>query len=352
MSEKVSTGLDSSIFRGRLRAGGTELDAQPQHSGVLVEPELMTTGVWADVYQAPGMSFADEAVADEGDDLDNLMTESFEAKEAAEPTKKAEPAKSLRVAKADASLKKVKQKLATPWNSSVTRKRKSRRQQLISNGMIGLALLLLVFGFAVAIQTFVLNKQVKDKVSAAPAAPEGQPEEAPAAAPAPADGPDETKPTNVRAYTVPADQPRFVNIPKFNLSARVKAMGVDANNKLIAPGNVHDAGWFQNSAKPGAIGGATLLDGHVSGWTTKGVFYRLKDLVPGDTITVERGDGKVFSYRVVKSQAFDKNAVDMNSAMEPINKSKTGLNLITCSGTYDRASDDYTQRLIVYAEAI
>lgn len=338
MADKTSIGLDSSTLRERLRPLRSEKQAV-RYAGKLVEQESLTTpGVWADMYQTSVSA-----------------TEQLAETELPEPVEAtSEPATPI-VRKLDftaPALDKPKKTKAKPSFSVLGRLRMPsiNKSNIASRLTIVLAVGLLLFGFAVTAHTLMLNNRLQNKVSAAPYEQSAEGEATPAAE-QPQGGPDETKP-NLASYSVPADQPKFVRIPKFNTTARIKAMGVDANNKLIAPGNVHDAGWFQNSAKPGAIGGATLLDGHVSGWTTKGVFYRLKELVPGDQITIERGDGQIFTYRVVKSQAFDKNAVDMDSVMRSVNASKTGLNLITCSGSYDRASDDYTQRLVVYAEAI
>lgn len=335
----MSIGLDSSLLRSRLRIDSGQSGA-PQHSGILVESDQLTVpGVWADLYHSPSTELKEAPDVPDADEVTEVV----------KPTAPQAPVVKKLDFTAPSKPAKQRRSLALPRPS--LSKLRPKKRNFMSNVLVVLAVMLLMFGFSVTIHTFILNRQIEDKVSAAPSEVSGEPTEpgAPAAANG---GPEETRPTNLASYSVPADQPKFVKILKFNTTARIKAMGVDANNKLIAPGNVHDAGWFQNSAKPGAIGGATLLDGHVSGWTTKGVFYRLKELVAGDQITIERGDGQVFTYKVVKSQMFDKNSVDMNSAMRPVNASKTGLNLITCAGSYDRGSDDYTHRLVVYAEAI
>ncbi len=165
------------------------------------------------------------------------------------------------------------------------------------------------------------------------------------------DGPDEVKPDNMAAYTVPANQPRYLSIPKLSVHARVRRLGTTAQNELQAPVNVHDAGWYEESAKPGDAGGAILIDGHVHGPTQKGVFYDLKSIRPGDKIQIERGDGKQSSFRVVKLQAYKANQADMAAALTPIVPGKLGLNLITCAGQLDTSTNEYQERLIVFATA-
>lgn len=163
--------------------------------------------------------------------------------------------------------------------------------------------------------------------------------------------PEEAKPSAgaYGGYVVAPDLPRYVRIPKIGVDAMVKKQSVDKNGALQAPGNVHVAGWYDGSSKPGD-GGAVLLDGHVAGPTTHGVFYSAKSLVAGDKIEVERGDGKVFTYKVVKSESKKAADVDMAAALLPVVTGKGGLNLITCTGKV--TGWHYDERLVVYAVQI
>lgn len=167
------------------------------------------------------------------------------------------------------------------------------------------------------------------------------------------DHPDETDPgqQGVNSYKVDPTLPRRIIISKIGVNARVKPLGTKSSNELKAPNNIFDAGWYQGSAKPGG-NGAMLIDGHVHGPTKKGVFYNLPKLVPGDIISVERGDGTIFKYGVVKTQKFDKNSVDMASAITPVEPGVPGLNLITCTGSLDSASSTYNERILVYTSQI
>lgn len=161
---------------------------------------------------------------------------------------------------------------------------------------------------------------------------------------------DEKKPApdRIATYKVAADAPRVISIEKINVKSRVLALGVKSNNELKAPVNIYDTGWYLESAKPGEPG-AMLLDGHVTGPTQKGIFYDLKKLVAGDVIEIERGDGKKFNYSVVNSKTYDKDKVDMAAALTPVEPGKPGLNLITCAGSFNKQSDQYEDRLIVFA---
>jgi len=163
--------------------------------------------------------------------------------------------------------------------------------------------------------------------------------------------PDTAKPTPaaVQQYNVAPDMPRYLRITKLGVFARVMQVGVDKNNALGTPSNVYDTDWYTGSAKPGSPG-AALIDGHVAGWKAKGVFYNLDKLVAGDQIQIERGDGSLLNYKVVRSQIYSANQVDMRAALTPVTAGKPGLNLISCTGKIVSGTSRYSQRVIVFAE--
>ncbi|HWT55436.1 MAG TPA: class F sortase [Candidatus Microsaccharimonas sp.] len=152
----------------------------------------------------------------------------------------------------------------------------------------------------------------------------------------------------LQSYQVAPDAARYIRIGKLGVWARVLQVGVTKDGALATPSNVFDTAWYKNSAKPGQPG-AALIDGHVSSWTTNGVFYDIKKLVAGDDIEIERGDGKKFEFSVVKTVAYPKDSVDMKALMQPIVPGQPGLNLITCGGKYDSKQGEFTQRIAVYA---
>jgi len=166
---------------------------------------------------------------------------------------------------------------------------------------------------------------------------------------APSDVPSETSNTaNIDDYHVAASAPRVLTISKLGVKARVLRTTVNSQNVLGTPNNIFDTAWYADSAKPGEAG-AMLIDGHVSGPTQSGVFYNLKKLVAGDKITVERGDGKIYTYSVVMSKTYDADKVDMAAALTPVTSGKSGLNLITCAGKLDASGTHFQQRTIVFA---
>jgi sortase (surface protein transpeptidase) len=217
-----------------------------------------------------------------------------------------------------------------------------RQQRLLT----GLAALVLVAGTAVSLSGVFGNHAAKLKAAqaslavATSATTTNSRDSAPSTAPVTAD--------TLRAYRVAPEAARYISIPKLGVLARVLQVGMTKDGALATPSNVFDTAWYKQSAQPGQPG-ATLIDGHVSSWTTNGVFYGIKKLVAGDTIQIERGDGQKLSYAVVKTVTYPADAVDMGSLMKPVTPGKSGLNLITCGGKYDSKSGEFTQRIAVYA---
>lgn len=175
----------------------------------------------------------------------------------------------------------------------------------------------------------------------------------PVAALASAAVPATTKPAvnSVAGYVVPPDMPRYLIIPKLGVDARILSVGLDNLGALKTPANVFDTAWFNQSSLPGQQG-AMLIDGHVSSWTAHGVFHDLKKLASGDVVKIQRGDGAVFNYGVVKVQLYEADSVDMVAATMSIDSSKPGLNLISCTGDVISGTNDFNKRIVVFATKI
>lgn len=216
--------------------------------------------------------------------------------------------------------------------------------------LFAMAVIVFIFGMAVSISTILTNQKASSQVSALSAQAEKQATTSDAAN---VIVPSTTKPNNnaYSSYTVAPDLARYLKIPKLGVDSRVLQVGVKADGSVAAPNNVYDTAWYNGSAKPGQAG-ATLIDGHVSSWTSRGVFYGIKNLVTGDTIQVQKGDNSTLTYKVVKTQVYDAANVDMRAAMQPVTAGKSGLNLITCTGQVKKGTSEFNQRVIVFAEQV
>lgn len=211
--------------------------------------------------------------------------------------------------------------------------------------MVAMAVTLFVAGAAISLMSFKTNKDVVAQVKSATSTQNETDD----------DGgittgiPDEQGgPPSVNYYRTAASYPRVIRIPKIQTEARVLALAIAPTGALKAPANIFDAGWYKDSARPGEPG-AMVVDGHVSGPSKPGIFKNLGKMAKGDKIEIERGDGETFTYTVQATKVFDADKLDMSSVMVPIVPGKPGLNIITCAGKFDKATNKYEQRTVVYA---
>jgi LPXTG-site transpeptidase (sortase) family protein len=234
-------------------------------------------------------------------------------------------------------------------NSETVKTRTRRPMQVYA--LYTMAAVVFLFGVVISYKGWQVNHMVAaqvDQLQKSSVLSSTSPTSSSKAAP-----PSSTKPqpSAIASYSVPADQPRYIDIPSLDVHARVLKVGINAAGELGTPDSVFDTAWFSGSAKPGQRG-AVLIDGHVSSWTTHGVFYGLKKLKPGDTIKIQSGDGKSFQYKIVKSQVYEADKVDMNAALAPVTPNIPGLNLITCTGQVKSGTSEFNQRLVVFTQQI
>jgi sortase (surface protein transpeptidase) len=159
---------------------------------------------------------------------------------------------------------------------------------------------------------------------------------------------EESPPPDIDAYATKPTYPKIISIPSIESRGRVTPLGLKSSGQMESPYNIYDAGWYDKSSTPGSAG-ATLIDGHVSGPSKPGIFKNLEKLAAGAKIEIERGDGKKYSYTVIKVETVDVDKVNMAKLLVPITAGSRGLNLITCGGHFDASSNKYLQRTIVYA---
>ena len=165
------------------------------------------------------------------------------------------------------------------------------------------------------------------------------------------DNPDETKPDKkTYQWKGSANDPKYITIASVGVEGFLQKVGVDQNKQIAVPNNVYMAGWFNETPRPGEAGNS-IIDGHVTGRVNKGIFEKLTGVKIGDDIKVEFGDGSSKSFKAKKSVAVEtKDAAAVMFSQEP-NITKQ-LTLVTCTGKWDSKINQYTQRLIVIAEAI
>lgn len=154
----------------------------------------------------------------------------------------------------------------------------------------------------------------------------------------------QTKPT--QTSPVQYGPPVTIEIPRLGVKAQVEAIGLTPQNDLDVPSQVANVGWYKYGAQPGNKGTA-VIDGHYDGPNGQpAVFFDLDKLRAGDKINVS--DGQNTATFVVKQT---KEYGQLAHPQEVFDSGmSTHLNLITCSGAWDKAEKRYDQRLVVFAD--
>lgn len=215
--------------------------------------------------------------------------------------------------------------------------------------MYGVGLSVFVIAAVASVQSFSVNNQVQEQAQTlGTRADEQGVSEGTGNEPAE----DPVSEDAVRSYQVAPEEPRYLRIPELGVSARIKGLGVTAEGAVDAPWNIHDVGWYNKGARPGANKGSSLLLGHVSGWTGPGVFKRINELKEGSQFEVEKGSGEIIRYEVVRSEELALEDVDMRKILHTEVPGEHDMKLMTCSGTYNRDTETYEQRFIVYARHV
>lgn len=164
------------------------------------------------------------------------------------------------------------------------------------------------------------------------------------------DKPDERPVAADAEYNAPADQPKKIIIPSINTSGFIQPVGKDQFGNVGVPTNIHFAGWYVKSVKPGEPG-LSVIDGHVSSLYGTALFAKLGNLKKDDEVQVQFGDNSIRSFRVVEKRNLPepKTSAFLLTKRDDIAQQ---LNLVTCGGTFNKRSDKYDNRLVVVTKRV
>lgn len=149
---------------------------------------------------------------------------------------------------------------------------------------------------------------------------------------------------------IPVADPATISIPAIGVKTNVQSVGMDAQGRMGVPTNEVDTAWYKYGFRPGENGSA-VIDGHYDTPTgAPAVFYNLDQLQVGDTITVTDATGRSYTFQITQVVNYPYNALPMKQIFDSTDKPR--LNLITCSGTWDRTSHNYLTRAVIYSVLI
>lgn len=141
--------------------------------------------------------------------------------------------------------------------------------------------------------------------------------------------------------------PVQLRIPTIKVSADVTGLGLNDDRTVEVPQDPDDVGWYRLGPSPGRAGSAVIL-GHVDSTHGPAVFYRLRNLKPGDHVAVRLSDATVAHFQVARVVYYANQDFPAHKVYGGAVGNRPRLNLVTCGGEFDKASGGYQSNLVVY----
>lgn len=142
--------------------------------------------------------------------------------------------------------------------------------------------------------------------------------------------------------------PLAVRIPEISVDAPLAGYGLETDGTLRVPPeeNANLAAWYHGGVTPGTAGTA-LINGHVDNATGPAVFYDLGALQPGDSVEIDRADGRTAVFTVSAIEVFARDAFPDELVYG--HSDRPELRLLTCGGGFSEAAGGYLGNVVVFA---
>lgn len=209
--------------------------------------------------------------------------------------------------------------------------RRARKLEAPLRRNVAVAFLLLLLGFGGVAYSLVELSRIQPSTPSVLAVETRQPVEA-------------EKPTGPVGMT--RSLPVHLSAADVAIDTDLIQLGKNDDGTMETPVSYDVAGWYKYSPTPGEIGPA-VITGHVDNYKGAAVFYRLKELQPGQKIAVTREDGSVATFTVTKLEQFDQDHFPTDAVYG--NTDDSQLRVITCGGPFNHLSGEYTQNTVVFA---
>lgn len=148
--------------------------------------------------------------------------------------------------------------------------------------------------------------------------------------------------------TLAAAEPTRIRIPAIDVDTTFETpLGVNDDGTIEVPETYEQVAYYAYGPTPGERGPAVVL-GHVDSYSGPAVFWPLRKLESGDQILIDRKDGTTATFLVTRLEDHEQSGFPTRTVYGDLDHA--GLRLITCSGTYDRNTLEYSHNLIVFAE--
>jgi sortase (surface protein transpeptidase) len=133
------------------------------------------------------------------------------------------------------------------------------------------------------------------------------------------------------------------------VSVSLSKLGLNADKSPQVPTKFQEPGWYKLGPAPGMKGSAVIL-GHVDDKKGPAVFYKLGTLKAGDKVDVSLASGAVAHFAVKAVETYLK--AQFPSQKVYGSHGDSALQLVTCGGTFDKASGHYLSNVVAYTTLV
>lgn len=153
---------------------------------------------------------------------------------------------------------------------------------------------------------------------------------------------------NVELPLVQINLPVRLLIPSIEVDADVLYVGLAPDGSMDVPKGPLQVAWYMHGPKPGEKG-SSVIDGH-SGWVggIPAAFDDLSKVKIGDKIYVENYIGEITTFVVRELKTYSPNADTSDIFIS--NDEGSHLNLITCTGFWNKILKSHSSRLVVFTD--
>jgi sortase (surface protein transpeptidase) len=157
---------------------------------------------------------------------------------------------------------------------------------------------------------------------------------------------------HLRTAALLAARPKTIRIPAIKVFSPVNSVGLNSDHTMEVPhpGPLYNQpAWYRNSPTPGERG-ASVIVGHVDSAKGPSVFFNLGALRPGQRIEITRADGIIAIFAVDHVASFPKDSFPTRAVYGSSDYS--ALRLVTCGGSFDKATGNYRNDVVVFAHLV
>jgi sortase (surface protein transpeptidase) len=206
------------------------------------------------------------------------------------------------------------------------------------------ATLAVITGLALGAMVLSGRPPAQDLAPAVPSTTTEQSIPTPSADPPPDTlAPRRTSPSE-RTETIRPAIPHRLRIPSLGVDAVVVPIRTTSPGVLVPPNDYTKVGWWAEGPRPGSKDGTAIIAGHTV-HTGGGAFDNLGDLLPGDTVIIDRRL-RDFRYVVRRVSSYDKDALAVRAEKVLGADTEGRLALITCG---DWTGSGYLSTVVVIA---